>query len=70
MARIGVNIVVTEKLLNHAGGVSGDIVAVYQRCDYEPRAARGIRGLRALPARLAGRNRQRQRRTHEPGSMM
>jgi hypothetical protein len=31
MARIGVNIVVTEKLLNHAGGVSGGIVAVYQR---------------------------------------
>jgi len=36
MARIGVNIVVTEKLLNHAGGMSGGIVAVYQRYDYEP----------------------------------
>jgi hypothetical protein len=30
MARIGVNIVVTEKLLNHVGGISGGIVAVYQ----------------------------------------
>ena len=52
MARIGVNIVVTEKLLNHAGGISGGIVAVYQRYDYEPerRAAfeafeRFLRGL-------------------------
>jgi integrase len=52
MARIGVNIVVTEKLLNHAGGVSGGIVAIYQRHDYEPerRAAleayeRYLRGL-------------------------
>jgi len=33
MTRMGVNIVVTEKLLYHADGVSGGIVAVYRRYD-------------------------------------
>jgi site-specific recombinase XerD len=52
MARIRINIVVTEKLLNHASGVSGGIVAVYQcyECEPERRAAfedyeRFLRGL-------------------------
>jgi hypothetical protein len=34
MARLGVRIEVTEKLLNHVSGSMGGIVGVYQRHDF------------------------------------
>jgi len=40
MARLGINLPVIEKLLNHVSGSFGGIVSVYQRHDFaEPKRA-------------------------------
>jgi hypothetical protein len=61
MARLGVNLPVIEKLLNHVSGSFAGIVGVYQRHDFadEKRAAldlwaKHIGEIVAAPAGLAG----------------
>ena len=54
MARLGVRLEVTEKLLNHVSGSLGGIVGVYQRHDFKRRNARSRRqmGIPSLDDRM------------------